>query len=44
MVDIISTIMIIVFIWGTGSILDSKLDKIKEEIKKLKSEQDEKRN
>ena len=33
----IATIMIIAFIWGTGSILDSKLDKIKEEIEKLKS-------
>lgn len=34
----IATIMIIAFIWGTGYILDSKLDKIQEEIKKLKSE------
>lgn len=32
----IATIMIITFVWAVGYILGSKLDKIQEEIEKLK--------
>jgi hypothetical protein len=34
----IATIMIIAFVWVIGSVIDSKLDKILEEIKKIKSD------
>jgi len=34
----LATIIIIAFVWVVGYVLESKLDKIQEEIKKLKSE------
>jgi hypothetical protein len=35
----IATIIIISFVWGIGYVLYSKLDKIQEEIKKLKQQE-----
>jgi hypothetical protein len=38
MVLALATIIIIAFVWVVGYVLELKIDKIKEEIKKLKSE------